>query len=295
MIGFGIFISMCVVLVLGFYKFFFHLVRRDIKEINMYFLLSFLLIFWSVWLMSDLQNSMSKIFYISFAGLGVYLFKIVKENAKKEDIQIQVKQESYWNIKPSSIYDFYKFRTIRKPDRIETEINKLNKQFYRQYANDMKFLTGNIFKEIEEIKLTKIKTTKDLSNSLLYEMIFDKIKGFVKSLEQSVDWEQILKENDFIAEYFLIDIWCRFTKPFNIGTANLSILAGNYTEYELVGAIDNADLNSVKRHGATLFFLYAKFKNLIPQDEAYQNNENTELENNDDKKYREETGQDPDL
>ena len=295
MIGFGIFVSICFILMLGFYRFFFHLARKDIKEINMYFMIVFLLCFWSVWLMSDLQENLSKIAYLAFGILGLYLFKIVKENAKKEDIEIKVKQMSYWNIKPSSIYKFYNFRTIPKAKRIETKINKLSKDFYRQYANDKKFLTGNIFKEIEDIELTKIKTIKDLSNSLLYEMIYKKVKEFVESLEKEVDWEEILKENDYYAEYFLIDIWCRYTKPFNIGTANLSILATNNTEYELVGAIDNADLNSVKRHGAALFFLYAKFKNIIPQDEAYQNNENADLESDEAKKYREENGEDPEF
>ena len=127
-----------------------------------------------------------------------------------------------------------------------------------------------------------------------------KIKYFMKSLEQVVDWEEILKENDFYAEYFLIDIWCRFTKPFNIGTANLSVLATNNTEYELVGAIDNADLNSVKRHGAGLFYMYAKFKGLIPQNDE-ENNQNIQtkdgkkLESSADIKHREETGEDPDF
>ena len=34
----------------------------------------------------------------------------------------------------------------------------------------------------------------------------------------------------------------------------------------MIGALDNADLNSVKRHGAGLYFKYALFKNLIPQE-----------------------------
>ena len=64
----------------------------------------------------------------------------------------------------------------------------------------------------------------------------------------------------------MIDLWCRFTKPFNIGTANLIVLAKNFTQSELIGALDNADLNSIKRHGAGLYFQYALFKNLIPQE-----------------------------
>lgn len=300
MTGFGILITIFIILALAFYKFSFHLVSRDIKEINMYFLIGFLMIWWSIWLMTDLQCNLSKSFYLAFVGLGIYLFKLIKDNSKKDDISIKVKQESYWNIKPSSIYDYYKFRTIEKSDRVETAVNKLSKHFYRQYANDIKFMTGNIFKEMEEIKLTKIQTTKELSNSLLYDKIFKKIKYFMKSLEQVVDWEEILKENDFYAEYFLIDIWCRFTKPFNIGTANLSVLATNNTEYELVGAIDNADLNSVKRHGAGLFYMYAKFKGLISQNDE-ENNQNIQtkdgkkLESSADIKHREETGEDPDF
>ncbi|MBQ3674992.1 MAG: hypothetical protein II923_05320, partial [Campylobacter sp.] len=76
---------------------------------------------------------------------------------------------------------------------------------------------------------------------------------------------------------------------------NLSILAQNYTEYELVGAIDNADLNSVKRHGAALFFMYAKFKEIIPQSVDEKDNKNAEVESADEKQHRQDTGEDPDF
>ena len=79
-----------------------------------------------------------------------------------------------------------------------------------------------------------------------------------------------------IRDSFLIDCWCRFTKPFNIGLANLDMLATDFTQKELIGAIDNADLNSVKRAGAGLFFKYALFKNLIPKEDEEEQNLSSE-------------------
>lgn len=259
--------------------------KKDIRYIHIYSGLTCIVIVWSIYTLGFLNKNLDtytpkfRLIYIIIL-IGILLFlKYLRSFVKKPNLEIVAKQMNYWGIDAKKISKFYSYRKINKEDRIDTRINETSKKFYRIYSNEHKFLTGNIFYDIKDIKLTTIKTTDDLNNIELYRTIFNKIKEFNKSAELSVNYEEILKENNFIAEYFLIDCWCRFTKPFNIGIANLDMLATNFTQKELIGAIDNADLNSVKRAGAGLFFKYALFKDLIPKEDEEEQNFSSEDEN----------------
>lgn len=236
-----------------------------------------IIIIWITYLLNNDEKYSSPWVYIIFIAVAGYFYSYVRKVVKKNQSSISMKEtlasnfikakkESYWDISSQKIIDFFNYRREIKSDRVETHLNKPSKEFYRVYGNDEKYLTSNIFHEMRDLELTRLSNLAEISKINLYNKIYEKIKEFNDSIEMSIDYEGILKENDNIAEYFLIDLWCRFTKPFNIGTANLIVLARNFTQSELIGALDNADLNSVKRHGAGLYFKYALFKNLIPQE-----------------------------
>lgn len=249
---------------------------KDEAKITKAMALGGIFIIWITYLISD-EKYLSAWVYIVFIVAAGYFYSYVRKVVKKNQSSISMKEtlapnfikakkESYWDISSQKIIDFFNYRREIKSDRVETHLNKPSKEFYRVYSNDEKYLTSNIFHEMRDLELTRLSNLAEISKINLYNKIYEKIKEFNDSIEMSIDYEGILKENDNIAEYFLIDLWCRFTKPFNIGTANLIVLARNFTQSELIGALDNADLNSVKRHGAGLYFKYALFKNLIPQE-----------------------------
>ncbi len=187
------------------------------------------------------------------------------EETQEEDF-IKAKKESYWDIPSQKIINFFNYRREMKKDRVETHLNRLSKKFYRVYGNDEKYLTTNILQDMNDIELTHLENLDDIKRYPLYYKIFKKIEDYNISAENSVDYDELLLSNDNKAEYFLIELWCKYTKRLNIGTANLIVLAENFTQSELIGALDNADLNSVKRHGAGLYFKYVLFKNLIPDE-----------------------------
>lgn len=258
--------------------------KKDIRYIYMYSGLTCIVIVWSIYTLGFLSKNLDNytpkfrfIYIVLLVGI-LFFLKYLRSFVKKPNLEIVVKQMNYWGIDAKKISQFYSYRRINKDDRIETKVNELSKNFYRIYSNEHKFLTGNIFYDMKNLQLTTIKNTDELDNIILYKTIFKKIQELNKSAELSVDYEEILKENDFIVEYFLMDCWCRFTKPFNIGLANLDMLATNFTQKELIGAIDNADLNSVKRVGAGLFFKYALFKDLIPKEDEEEQNFSSEDE-----------------
>lgn len=204
--------------------------------------------------------------YLIFIPIICLIIWQVYKIGDKKGIEIVAKQQNYWSIPSSKIYNHYKNRKIKKSDRIETKIDLEDKHLGKQYSHRSYFLSGNIFIDIKNLKLTKVDNIKNIHNYKLYSLIFKKIEQMIKYLEKNVDFEQILKENDMCLEYFLMDLWERYTQSFNIGTANLDVYATSEIEKELVGALDNIDLNSVKRRGSALFFSYMKFKKRLPSD-----------------------------
>lgn len=234
-------------------------------------------IIFCVYVLSRQGEYSNRFFYVFYAVLGVFFIYYLRNEFKKgvQKVKrevalnpnfIKAKKQSYWDIPSIDIINFFKYRREEKKDRVETHINKLSKKFWRVYDNRHRYFTKNIFIELYDLELTTLEKVEGINKIRLYSKIFNKIKEFTEAAELNVNFDEILEENDHIAEYFLIDIWCRFTKRVNIGTANLIVLAENFTQQELIGALDNADLNSVKRHGSSLYFKYAMFKNLIPSE-----------------------------
>lgn len=234
-------------------------------------------VIWSVYMLFMTNKTYSSTyiyltFLISLVAMFIYLKKqidisvcnITYQDTFKEGF-IKAKKQSYWDIPTEKIVNFFKYRTEIKKDRVETNINKLSKNFFRVYGNNDIFLTENIFHDMNDLELTKLEEVEEIQNYPLYSKIFEKIRDYHVSAETEINYKEILEQNGNIAEYFLMELWSNHIQGLNIGTANLAVLAENFTQYELIGALDNADLNSVKRHGAGLFFKYALFKNLIPQ------------------------------
>ncbi|QKF93211.1 hypothetical protein CORI_a025 (plasmid) [Campylobacter sp. CCUG 57310] len=234
-------------------------------------------VIWGVYMLFMTDKTYSSIYiYLTFliclVAMFIYLKKqidisvcnITYQDTFKEGF-IKAKKQSYWDIPTEKIVNFFKYRTEIKKDRVETNINKLSKNFFRVYGNNDIFLTENIFHDMNDLELTKLEEVKEIQNYPLYSKIFEKIRDYHVSAETEINYKEILEQNGNIAEYFLMELWSNHIQGLNIGTANLVVLAENFTQYELIGALDNADLNSVKRHGAGLFFKYALFKNLIPQ------------------------------
>ncbi len=124
-------------------------------------------------------------------------------------------------------------------------------------------MTGHIFLNIKNLELTKVKSLDDIESEL-YKKIYLKLQELVKIQELDVNFEELLKENDYILEYFLINCWELYTQRVNIGIATLNVVAKTFTEEELLGALDNVCLSSVKRNGAGLFYKYMEFKGLLP-------------------------------
>ena len=165
-------------------------------------------------------------------------------------------RQSYWPIQEEDIRNYYKDRIVEKKDRIEV-VPETNLKFWR-VGN---ILTANLFKDIKSIgidDLTTVKNVKELKKYPLYWMLFNRLKKIIEDKEIVIEYEALLKKNNNKAELFILYMWEHYTQDVNIGTANLEVIATRPIETHLIAALDNVDLNSIKRYGSGLWILYLR-------------------------------------
>lgn len=248
--------------------------RREI--VNFITTIGIVVVWAEFFLISNTPKS-SFLFLLAIPFL-IYCFYYLKIQLEPLPLEIQAIQQNYWElITPNKIIQHFAPRKDYKQKRIDIKINPLQKVWYRKYSNNAVFLTGNFFIEYKNLNLTRINNLKNIYRYFFYRMIFEKLKKIIKDKEISLDFDEILKKNEFCVEYFLMELWEKYTQDINIGVGNLIVEAKRDIERELVGALDNLDLNSVKRNGAALFYSYIEFKNRLPQFELVELDEDEDF------------------
>lgn len=214
---------------------------------------------------NPLQSDFYYLLFIPFFIFGIYY---INKKTKPKSLEIIANNQRYFKeVKAKDIINFYKIRKNIKKDRIEVLVNEDSKKII---INNK--IVPSFFLNLKSFQPTEIKTINDLNESIIFKVIFEKIKEFIIASEAKEDFEKILKNNDFKAEYLLMDLWEKYTFKFNISLANLEVIAKNQNELELIGALDLINLNSIKPKGAILFYKYMEFKDRIKD---YIKNENS--------------------
>lgn len=199
------------------------------------------------------------ILYLCFIPLFVYGMSYIKKKTSVSSLAIQANQQRYFNeVDAKKVYDFYEVRKDIKSNRVEALVNKESKRLIK---NDV--LVPDFFLTLQNLELTIIKSIDELESNTLHKAVFGKIQECSKALELRLNFDKELETNAFCAEFFLMDMYERVTPSFNIGVANLEVLAESPTDIELIGALDILNLNCVKRKGAALFYRYIEFKDRI--------------------------------
>lgn len=189
----------------------------------------------------------------------LYLLKYVSESIQSKPLTIVANQQRYFkDAIAQRIVKFYENRKEKKSNRIEVFVNEENKKLI---INDT--IRPQFFINYFGFKGTKIQNLAELEKSDVFKSVFSKVKDFIKDLEVKVDFDKELQDNNFIAEFFLMDLWERYTPKFNISVANLDILARSENEKEFLGAIDLLNLNCIKFKGAGMYYAYLEFKDRL--------------------------------
>lgn len=209
--------------------------------------------------------------FIPFFIIGMYHLKKAR---KIVPLSVQANQQRYWEeIKASDVYKFFLGRKEPKRKKIVIRVNEGEKKFFKssELIPDKDYVSVNFFRMLKRIEkeLTFVdlkssqnieKDMNDIINQIpLYKAVFDKIKFFIREQDIKANLVDIFVEDKGCVEFFLLDLWERYTKRVNIGTANLVLLAEREIEEEFIGAMDNVDLYSVKAKGAALYYRYMVF------------------------------------
>ncbi|TEY00691.1 hypothetical protein [Campylobacter sp. US33a] len=246
------------------------------------FLVSFMTFGISVLLIKNDKTSSE--YYLLFIPLFLASMFYTRYRKKMKDLRVVADQQRYWEeVKPEDVDNFYQHRKKEKEKRISVSVNVKDKKFFKIFEinqnENKRYISLSFFKTLKRIEneFTVVKNTDELKKYYLYDIVFKKIKGIIKQAEKMVDYEEVLKNNNYYAEFFLLFLWENYTQRTNISNSNLLILAEREIEEEFVGALDNIDLNSVKKRGSALYYRYMVFYN---RDVKYITRENKELEGN---------------
>ena len=275
--------SMILLFILAFV--FYQKSRHDMKkefiyEYTSYFLAMSAFLTYMFLFLQDKEFKPS-LYCLAFLPLFYFCFKYIKEKTKPKPLDIVANQQRYFKeAKAKDIVNFYKVRKSIKSNRVEALVNKESKKLIKNG-----FIVPQFFLDFHNFTLSEVKNIDELNENALFKAVFAKVTEFIKQRELKIDFEKVIKENEFKAEFFLMNLWEENTKPFNISLANLELLAKNEQEIELLGALDLLNLNCVKRKGAVLFYKYMEFKDRIKDYIKQEKQENNPKEQEFDEEY----------
>ncbi|MCL9821874.1 hypothetical protein NCR96_09020 [Helicobacter sp. 14348-15] len=243
--------------------------------------LSAVLIYVFLWI-SDFESE-KNLYFLALIPLYAVSIYLIKEKTKSKPLDVIANQQRYFNeVKAKDIIKYYSVRKDVKNNRVEALVNKHSKKLIKNGV-----IIPQFFLNFKTIEPTKIQSIQELENSKVFSVVFKKVKGFISDLEAKVDYEKALAENGNYAEFFLMDLWEKYTYKFNISLANLDILATNLNEKELLGALDLLNLNCVKLKGAVLYYKFIQFKDRIKDFVKEEQNVNPKEEGFDEKYAKE--------
>lgn len=214
----------------------------------------------------QLEPTLKFLIFIPIFIFGIWYVRYVTKTAP---LEVVANQQRYWaDLKAKLLYKWYEQRKDIKSDRVEIKINSYEKQLIKplrpnKYADTI--INPSFFIDLARLEnnMTIVKSVDELKAISLYSKIFAVIEKQIKERETRIDLVEVLKENEYCAEYFIMDLWGQFTNDINIGVANLEILAKNDVQRQLVFALDNLDLYNVKNKGSALYYKYMLFKNKV--------------------------------
>ncbi|EFV1646693.1 hypothetical protein HRN94_001459 [Campylobacter upsaliensis] len=234
--------------------------KEFIYEYSSYIMgLSAVLIY--VYLYTNEEGLKTSVYYLFLIPCFLILLYFIKQKIKAKPLNIEANQQRYFDeVNALMIKEFYQTRKDIKKDRVEVYVNKESKKLIKNNK-----IVPEFFLLYRSLEPTKISNINELKQYAIFAIIFKKLEEFIKLKEVKIDYEKELESNHYYAEFFLMELWEKYTPQFNISVANLDILASSEKEREFLGALDLIHLNCVKRKGAVFYYKYLEFKDRIKE------------------------------
>lgn len=195
----------------------------------------------------------------------IFLMKKSK-GMNRDKMKIEAVQISFWGVEVNKIKEKFKHRIVKKIGRKEVEIQD-DEYFIKRDKNGNAVLQNLKFIDVKKYdKFIKIQDTsffKSPECSELYLKIYDKIVEINAENEAGLNFDEILKSNNYVLEFFLLDLWERLITHEPLGVATLNAIAVDDRELDLIGALDSSKNSMVGLLGFELFMHYENFKNRL--------------------------------
>lgn len=239
---------------------------KNSQEVIFLFVLISLCLVWSVYILID--NTLPNFYILIFIllvniSMVAYVFKF---DSQKDLVTIIAQQQNYWGIDSLYIIDRFKNLMQIKDDRIEVEVKIENMYVIDESIDYEKKIISiyviKYFKKMEErYKAIVLKNIDEISKLPLENMIFQKLKNMIeKKLEIFIDYEKELNRFDNRVDFFLLYLWDKYSKVFNIGIGQLeAIVINDENKQEFINALDGMNLSSIKLCGSYLQYKYYEF------------------------------------
>lgn len=196
---------------------------------------------------------------ILLAAASTLFYKI--QHLKDKVGKIEAEQMTFWGVNSKEILEKNKDFFVQKDGRIE--IKEQQDEYLYEIKDGEKKLLPLIFSDIRAFRnFTIVNDLKyfDKDASKLYKTVYKKLQEINKRIEKNIDFNEKLKENHNIAEFFLLDLWEELATIEIIGTGTLNALAETENDYKLIGAMDSAINMNVRADGIDLFAHYLNSK-----------------------------------
>jgi len=214
-----------------------------------------------------MANSSTMSIYTAAIILIAVIFIMKKAKAMNRDkMKIDARQISFWGVDVNRIKEKFKHRIVKKVGRKEVEIPD-GEYFTKKDKNGNTVLQNLKYIDVKKydkfIKIQDVGYFQSENCTELYKKIYDRMQEINAENEAGLNFNEILKSNNYVLEFFIIDIWERLATHEPLGVATLNAIAVNDREMDLLGALDSAKNSNVGSLGFELFMHYENFKNRL--------------------------------
>ena len=247
--------------------------NKDRATIYMVVMLSFAfaLLFLYVFKTHEKAYLQRPIYFLILPFIAYYLYK-KGETIFLTKLEVIARQNSAWGVSPKRILNRFSHRIKKKKGRNEIEVEPA-RTFYTVKDNGMKSISMIAIDGIKDYdyknNLTKIDDVSFFTSKKcpeLYNVIFLKLKEVNEELEKGIDFQAQLRSNQYILEFFILDMFEVLITDIPLGVATLNTLANTQVELDMVSAMDSVISTNVNRDGLELFALFAYNKGLVNND-----------------------------
>ncbi|RXI43412.1 hypothetical protein CRU99_07715 [Malaciobacter mytili] len=256
-------LAFCIVISMGIL--FFYMInkyKKDSYEVIFIFSLFCFCLIWTLYFLID--NTRPHIFIliaILLFELLLYIF-ILSFDEAKDKTKILAKQQNYWDIEADKIIKAFENLKIIKPDRIEVNVKKESLYTLEDNRKVISIKAIEYYKKMQKNYIViYIKNLDEIKKYPLESLILKKLVFYIEvKKEQFPNYLEILEKFDNRLDFFIMYLWHKYTKNFNIGIGQLeALVVDDENRQELINAIDNINLEKSKLKGSYLEYKYFEF------------------------------------